>query len=133
MEGRLLKREAGRGYQFSHFDNNPFAGSSELKVKGPRTILCLLLFLFFFFKFVTFHPKTKCCPTTFANNEQQESQCLHIVHRCARRTGPLTEHVVCFCFFLNRIIINNNNYDNNVHCNHFKTNAETNLIMTLKN
>lgn len=32
----------------------------------------------------------------------------------------------CFCFFLNRIItINNNNYDDNVHCNHSNTNAET--------
>lgn len=39
----------------------------------------------------------------------------------------------CFCFFLNRIIIiNNNNYDNNVHCNHFNTNVETNLMMRMR-
>lgn len=37
----------------------------------------------------------------------------------------------CFCFFLNRIIIINNiNHDNNVHCNRFNTNVETNLMMT---
>ena len=44
-----------RDFQFSHFDENPFSESSELKVKGPQS-LPLYAVVFINCIFLTFHP-----------------------------------------------------------------------------
>lgn len=49
MDVRTIIEEEGFYFKFSHFGDNPFAESSELKVKGPQTVLRMLFFLFFLF------------------------------------------------------------------------------------
>lgn len=107
MPGRLLK---GGSFCFSHLVGRKLLRRGELKAKGNPWAAALWMlfssFFFFFlifFKLVTFHPrppKTNVVQQHSLVTNDNKSQCFRTVQRCARTTGPLTEHVSCFlCLF----------------------------------